>query len=75
MKNKKISDIGDLTHLAKGLESVFSYYFGDGCTFFVLFNTPIDEEKGHWVTNVSREDGIKILEETLKIMKENNNAK
>lgn len=69
-KNKeKISAVGDLTPLAKELEAVFSRHFGGRPAMAFAFALPPAYDDAHWVTNLSRQDGIILFEETAKKMK------
>lgn len=58
------SNAGDLTDLAKELEAVFMRRFKGKPAMAIAFTLPPDYKEIHWITNVSREDGITILAET-----------
>lgn len=63
------SDAGDLTELAKDLESVFEKHFdGDRPAMAVAFTLPPDYDQAHWVTNVDRANGIKLFAMTAEKM-------
>jgi hypothetical protein len=69
-KNKeKFSAVGDLTPMVKELEAVFSRHFGGRPAMAFAFTLPPAYDVAHWATNLSRKDGIKILEETAQKMK------
>ena len=68
MKNE--SKVGDLTSLATSLEATLRNYFGteERPTLAIAFSLPPDYEDVHWVTNVSRDNGIQLFEQTAKKM-------
>lgn len=60
----KHSNAGDLTNLAEELEQVFQRHFGGRPAMAIAFTLPPDYKEVHWVTNVSRDDGITLFKET-----------
>lgn len=67
--SKQTSNVGDLSDLAKELEAVFERRFNGRPAMAIAFTLPPDYKDVHWVTNVSREDGITILTETALKMR------
>lgn len=65
------SNAGDLTDLAKEIEAVFMRHFKGKPAMAIAFTLPPDYKEVHWITNVSREDGIIILAETALEMDAN----
>ena len=61
----------DLTPLVLSIEAAFQDFFPgqDRPALAVAFTLPPGYDTVHWITNVSREDGIAIFEETAKKMK------
>lgn len=59
----------DLTEFAKQLEELFIERFGRRPMMVIVFTLPPDCDRAHWVTNVTRTDGIRIVEETAEQMK------
>lgn len=66
------SNIGDLTKLATELEEVFKRYFRGKPAMAIAFTLPPDYKEVHWVTNISREDGIELFMNTALKMGRNN---
>ena len=68
MKNE--SKVGDLTSLAKALEHIIRAHFEteERPTMAIAFSLPPDYKDVHWVTNISRSDGIELFEKTAKKM-------
>jgi len=64
----KTSDKGDLTELAKDIEQVFRDHGFEEPAFAVSFNLPEDRRNVHWVTNMRRNDGIRLLAATAQKM-------
>lgn len=64
----ELSDKGDLTDLAMDLEAVFEEHGFDKPALAVAFTLPENRRRVHWVTNVKRMDGIKILVATARKM-------
>jgi len=64
----KLSNIGELTNIAKDIEAVFNKYYEGKPAFAIAFNLPPDRHEVHWVTNVDRMDGIFIMRETADKM-------
>jgi hypothetical protein len=64
------SNIGDLTELAQALEVTIRNYFGtsERPSMAIALSLPPDYQDVHWVTNVTRTDGIKLFQETAKKM-------
>lgn len=58
------SNVGDLTNLAKELEQVFQKHFSGRPAIAIAFTLPPDYDEVHWVTNISRQDGITLFKET-----------
>lgn len=58
------SNVGDLMDLAKELEQVFMRRFRGRPAMAIAFTLPPDYDEVHWVTNISRQDGIKLFEKT-----------
>ena len=63
-----LSHVGDLTVLAKDLEGVFEKHFQCRPAMAIAFTLPPDSDEAHWVTNVSREDGVLLFQKTAKKM-------
>jgi len=63
-----ISKVGDLTELAKELEDVFQKHFDGRPAMSIAFTLPPDYKDVHWVTNVSRNDGVNLFRETANKM-------
>lgn len=61
----------DLSPLVAALESVFSDYFpgAEKPAMAIAFTLPPDYNHVHWITNVSRENGIELFEATAQKMK------
>ena len=59
----------DLTGLAKEVEAVFEKHFKGRTAIAIAFTLPSDRSEVHWVTNVSRNDGIKLFQDTAKRMR------
>lgn len=55
--------LGDL------MQGCLDTVFGEGCAFTVAFTTSKDQQEVHWISNVSREDGINLLQSTADKMK------
>ena len=68
MSKRKTSNVGDLTRLANDLEAVFERHFGERPAMAICFTLPPGYDECHWVTNVAREDGIKLFLETATKM-------
>jgi len=68
MKKSNISKVGDLTDLANELYKVFENHGFSAPAMAIAFTLPPDYEICHWVTNVSREDGIEIFRNTATKM-------
>lgn len=68
MPNAKHSNVGDLTGLAKDLEAVFVRHFGEKPAMAIAFTLPPTYDEAHWVTNVRREDGIRLFASTAEKM-------
>jgi hypothetical protein len=66
--NGKASDVGDLTLVVKELEQVFVEHFGGRPAMVIAFTLPQDRASAHWATNVSREDGIRVLQGVMQRM-------
>lgn len=66
--SQKLSRVGDLTALAKEIEQVFERHFGGKAALAIAFTLPPDYDDCHWVTNVNRADGVKLLAGTAKKM-------
>ncbi len=62
------SKMGDLTDLAKELEAVFEKHFNGRPAMAIAFTLPPDYDEVHWVTNVSRDNGIFLFRETARKM-------
>jgi len=60
---EKYSNIGDLTNLAQDLEKVFKKHFGVRPAMTIAFTLGPKYDTAHWVTNVARMDGIKLMRE------------
>ena len=58
----------DLTNLTKDIAKVFEAYGLPKPALAIAFTIPDDRKEVHWVTNVSREDGIKLFRETADKM-------
>lgn len=58
------SSVGDLTKLATELEEVFKRHLKGKPAMAVAFTLPPDYKEVHWVTNVSRDDGIELFMNT-----------
>lgn len=69
MTAKKTSAIGDLTEFAKRIESEFEKYFGKKAALAIAFSLSPDFLEIHWVTNLRRNDGIKLFEQTAGKMR------
>lgn len=65
----KTSNVGDLTSLADELEAVFKRRFGNRPAMAIAFTLPPNYDEVHWVTNVSRADGIELFEGTANKMR------
>ena len=63
-----ISRVGDLTNFAKKVERLFQKEFGRKAALAIAFTLEPDFDDCHWVTNVSREDGVALFSETAKKM-------
>jgi len=61
------SKAGDLTQMAKDIVSVMELYFGEKPAVAIAFSLSTDEDV-HWVTNVSRQDGLMLFNRTAKKM-------
>jgi len=57
----ELSDKGDLTGLAEDLEAVFEEHGFSDVSLGVAFTLPENRHLCHWVTNVPREQGIRIF--------------
>lgn len=70
-----ISNIGDLTPLAKKLEQVITDHFKleEKPAMAIAFTLPQDYAECHWVTNISRGDGITLLKNTAEKMQAQTN--
>jgi hypothetical protein len=64
----KTSTVGNLTSLTKELESVFLRRCGSIPALAIAFTLEPDHDEVHWVTNVSRADGITLLTATAQKM-------
>ena len=65
----QVSNVGDLRPLAKELEEVFKKRFRGKPAMAIAFTLPPDYEEVHWITNLSREDGITLFTETAQKMR------
>lgn len=72
MSNPKRSNAGDLSQLCRDIELVFRHHLGQRPAFGIAFQMPISDEV-HWVTNVSRADGIKLMATTAVKMQAQTN--
>lgn len=61
-------NVGDLTPLSKELEAVIQKHFGCKPGMAIAFTLAPKYGTAHWVTNVSRENGIKLFKETAAAM-------
>lgn len=72
----KESNVDDLTPLAKDIERVFLNHFGwmrgGKPAIAIAFTLPPNYTDVHWVTNVSRVDGIELFQETANKMRLDN---
>ncbi len=68
MSKQNVSNVGDLSSLAKEIEAVFKHRFGVRPAICIAFALPSDSHAVHWVTNVSRADGVKMFKETAEKM-------
>ncbi len=67
--NRKFSKAGDLTKLATDLEAVFKKHFKERPGMAVAFTLPSrDAQDVHWVTNLSRGNGIALFRDTAAKM-------
>lgn len=66
----EVSEVGDLTKFVKVVEALFEQQFGERPGLAIAFTLPGRSTDVHWVTNVSREDGIKLFEATAQKMQE-----
>ncbi len=64
----QVSSVGDLTNLAKELEEVFKRHFPGKPAMAIAFTLAPDYDVTHWVTNVSRDNGIKLFRDTADKM-------
>ena len=67
-QNKHHADAGDLTQLANEIEEVFENHFGERTAIAVAFSLERSPRQVHWVTNVSRTQGITLLTKTAAKM-------
>ena len=65
---ENISRVGDLTDLAEEIIEVFRKRFGGDPSVAIAFQLGDDSDAVHWVTNVSREDGIQLFQFTAQSM-------
>jgi hypothetical protein len=65
---REVSDLGDLTVVAKDVEQTFDAYGFADVAFAMVFTVPADRRQAHWVTNVSRRDGMQMLSGALRRM-------
>lgn len=72
MPRQKPSNAGDLTSLAREIEAVFQRHLGQKPALAIAFQMSTSDEV-HWVTNVSRADGIKIMATTAVKMQAQTN--
>jgi len=68
MSHPLASDAGDLSGLAQDLKDVFEEHGFKDPALAVAFTLPEDRQKAHWVTNVRREDGIRLMAMTAQQM-------
>jgi hypothetical protein len=69
----KLSDKGDLTGLAEDIEAVFEKHGFSDPALGVAFTLPENRRHVHWVTNVSREQGIQLFGATAEQMQAERN--
>jgi hypothetical protein len=62
------SNVGDLTDLAVEIVNVIKAKFGGNPAIGVCFTLEDDRKEVHWVTNVSRVDGVNLFQNTAKKM-------
>lgn len=68
-----LSDLGDLTTFAKEVQKLFEKRFGGKPALAIAFTLPPDYQNCHWVTNVSRDDGILLFRHTATAMQAQTN--
>ncbi len=68
MSHPLASDKGDLTDLANDIKKVFEAHGFEDPALAVAFTLPENRQKAHWVTNVRREDGIRLMTMTAQQM-------
>lgn len=68
MSKKEFSKIGDLTDMANDIKVVFEKHGIKDPAFAIAFTASPDYRTVHWVTNVSRTDGIKLMKATSEKM-------
>lgn len=73
MKNHKFSKIGDLSALATDIKATFEKHGIKKPAFAIAFTMAPGYKTVHWVTNVSRTDGIKIMRATADKMTNKSN--
>ena len=67
-RNKQHSDAGDLTQIANDIEDLFEKNFGERAAIAVAFSLERNPRQVHWVTNVSRTQGITLFTKTAAKM-------
>jgi hypothetical protein len=62
--------IKDLTPTIEFIEEVLKLHFGteENIGMSIAYTLPPDYDGCHWITNLSREDGIKLFKETAEKM-------
>jgi hypothetical protein len=71
MSEQKKSELGDLTDLAKRIEKTLKEHFEvtkGRPVMAIMFTLPNAPTKAHWVTNVTREQGIDMVTQLAKQM-------
>lgn len=64
-QKKRTSSVGDLTGICKAVESAIEEITGQKPAVAIVFQMPaVDGNDTHWVTNVNRTDGVKLLMDT-----------
>jgi hypothetical protein len=63
--------VPDLTEMARQIETVICDFLNldEKPAFAIAFTLPPEYNVAHWVTNVNRESGINLFEETAEKMK------
>ena len=69
----KTSNAGDLTPFCKEVEALVKRHFGKRAALAIAFTLSPDYDEVHWVTNVSRGDGIRLFAATAARMKAERN--